>query len=613
MISPEKKRNIQVLSIFALVVVFIHSFAHIIRVHELSKTNSNYIPWTQEADFDMFNVHGARLREIRDGSIFEGDIDRYEGKGIPMLWPILSMEVFTPFIYLTDSIWWAIIITDALFPVLIFLLFYAIIFKFTKSRHYALLFSFAVVLFPQMSLLIPPSSFAELKHLLLQFNPLPNLDTNVTSLMFLRREAFIPGAPFFLAFIYATSHVVLSQVKKRSSIILAGLFYGSLFFFYFYFWVYATVLLGILFLVFLVRKEEKIYWSICSIFLTGLVVSIPFWLNVHRISQLPQYHELISRMGKEISHNIQWVMWKTYVLYGSMAAVMLWLGRKLSKLKVSSFVFSLLIAEIIVPNIQVLTGFNVQSDHWGNRVFVLIQVIVLATLIFYLFEYLMRRYATLAQTVRSRRFATVVYVLLAFLTINVGTTIFLHEKEFASSYTLSAADQNLYVWLNNNTEKDTVILTPLLETNVDIPVYTHNNIYLARTQTSVASEEELLTRLYTAYKLFGIPASYLDSLLDHQNTVVYFFTVKYNEPNLDRYLRPQNYDGIKLPQEVRERVVRDYDEFTMPNALPYRADYALIKEGIMNLDLSPLQDCKILYHGAPYLVYDISSGCVNLQ
>ncbi|OGZ15175.1 MAG: hypothetical protein A3G11_02945 [Candidatus Lloydbacteria bacterium RIFCSPLOWO2_12_FULL_51_9] len=68
-----------------------------------------------------------------------------------------------------------------------------------------------------------------------------------------------------------------------------------------------------------------------------------------------------------------------------MAVLALWLGKKLEKPVRALFLSALALAGIIVLNLQVVSGFNVQSDHWFSRVFLITHSIVWAALVYDLF------------------------------------------------------------------------------------------------------------------------------------------------------------------------------------------------------------------------------------
>lgn len=600
------KYYFKILFILAMLAVgILYGRPHIIRQSELAKTGQTYYPWTQEASFDMFNVHAARYRQIIDGDFFDGEIDTSEHAGAPIFWPILSALLFAPFLLLTKSISASVIITDIIFPILIFLCFYFLFKSLTKNRGVSLFASFVLLLFPQLPLLLPPSSLGELKNIFWQLWPIPVADHIVVNLTFLRREAFIPAAPFLISFIYLVHRLLISDRTDRILAISAGVFYGLLFYFYFYYWVFATVFLGILFFALIVSKRNLEAVRILWVGLIGTAVSIPFWINQYNLNQLPQYQELAQRLGLEVGHGARLFLWKTYLLYFVMAGLVLWLGTKIKKSTTSVVVTSLAISQIIVLNIQIATGFNVQSDHWSGRVFLIINGIVISVLLYYLYLYFRPRFPKYNYAWTLSVIAVIVSILLI---SNVAYSQSVIEKKDVNRYTIDSGLTQAYEWLDKNTPKDSVVLTPSLATSIDLPVFTHNKIFLARAQNSIAPEEELLKRLFITYKMFSVSADYLDQILQTERGVIYFFTAKYESRALDRYLRPQKYGGLSIPDAVRQKAVSDYINFVLPDEIPYKLDYIFVgaREREIGMDEKILNGYEQVYSDEGTHIYKVN-------
>lgn len=573
----------------AVIVGILYSLPHIIRERELSKQDKPYYAWTQEASFDMFNVHGARYRGILDGEgLFTYD-DTNEHQGGPSLWPLLSVAIFAPFLWLTRSVSATVIMTDALFPMLIFGAFFLLFLSLIKDRYVALFSSFVLMLFSQLPLLLPPSSVLEVNQII---NPFYDLT-------YLRREAFIPAAVFFILCIHFV-HQLVTQARGRRYMVLAGVFYGLLFYFYFYFWSYMTVVLGILFLGMLVFKQREAAWRILGAGVIGLLASIPFWLNQYELMQLPQYQELIERGGLEVGRAFRFGLWKTHVLYAGMAGTVLWFGRALKSQPTSLLVAALLLANILVLNVQLVTGFNIQSDHWSGRVFLITVGISWAVILQYAYQYFEDR---------LRRFKRVIAALGIIIPIAlVSHMLYLQltiEPMQAKQY---AVDQNLldaYAWMNRNLPQGSVVATPSLATNTDLPVFTHHKLLMARGQTSIASEQEIIERMLVTYKLFGVSSQTLAELLATPQGVIYFFTARYEDKALNRYLNPAKHESFAIPNVVLENILSRYQEFDMPDGFRYRLDYLFVgpAERALGISEASLTEYALVYDAGGIQIY----------
>jgi len=570
-----RKNIFKIVFIIAMLLVGIaySIMPHFVRYNTLKELELQYIPVTQESNFDMMNVQAGRYRDMIDGKMLSGEVDTYEHKDGPSLWPLLSSTMLAPFFIPFDTIFPGIIITDFLFPIFIFSAFFLIFKELTADRMFALFSAVLLMLFPQFPHYIPPSSFTELKLLILQFSPLPLFDTFTAGLTYLTRESFIPGGPFFILSLYFVYKAVSTDTKKKFFILLAGIFYGILFYLYFYFWAFATVFLGLFFIALLLKRKTKEAVAVFAAGVVGLIVSIPFWISHFNLVSLSNYQELIDRMGPELDYGFRWFLWKTYILVFLMAGLTLWIGRKFNISIKVIFLITLALSEIVVLNMQVITGFNIQSDHWGGRVFLITRGIIWLTIFYYLFLYFKNRISMLSTRKTLTFFAVVI---ISVLFSNVVYTEIVQSKTYAHFYTVDTKLVDAYEWLNKNTPKDSVVMTPSLRTNIDLPVYTHNRIFLARANNSIGTEEELLNRLYITYIIFGIPPVYLYEMIQSDPGIMYFFSHKYASRNTDVYLRPYKYDVVVLPVSKRNEILNEYVHFQISEYVPYRVNYLFI-------------------------------------
>lgn len=590
--EPRKfnKRFKILLSVAFLVIGVVYSLPHLIRAHELARQSRPYFAWTQAGSFDMFNVHAARYQGLIDGDGWLKYDDTYEHQGGPSVWPLLSAAIFAPFMWLTKSVSTTIIITDGLFAMLIFGAWFWLFSHLLANRPAALFSAFILMLFPQLPLLIPPSSLAEFKQII---NPWYDVT-------YWRREAFIPAAAFFIMSIYFIHQLVAKIEYKRRLIILAGVSYGLLFYFYFYFWSYITVVLGLLFLAMLAVKRQDAAWRIASAGLIGLLVSGLFWLNQYELAQLPQYQEIIERGGLEVGRAFRFSLWKTYALYGGMAGLALWFGRQLKSQPASILVAALLAANIIVLNIQLIAGFNVQSDHWPTRVFLLSVGISWVVIAYYVYQYF-EPYLS-----RFRRILPVLGIIISIaLVSNVVYRQFSVERTQAAKYTVDNSLLKAYSWMTGNLPAGSVVATPALATNIDLPVFTNHKLFMARSQTSIASEQEIIERLLLAYKLFGLDSGALVKVLTTPQGTLYFFTARYENRALDRYLDPEKYQDFSVPGELLTSILSQYQELSMPDKLPYRLDYLFVGPAERELGVAEaaMSDYKLVYNMEDIKIY----------
>ena len=464
--------------------------------------------------------------------------------------------------------------TDFLFPILLFTAIFFVLYAFTQHKFFSLFSAHVTMLFPQLPTLVPPSSFTELKTMLFQFTP--SIGVPASELNFLGRDSFIPSAPFFVFMFYFVYQALSSKERKKWYIILGGIFYGLLFYLYFYFWVFATIFLGVLFLVFLFARNHQAVKTVLYVGALGLVVSVPFWINQYYLAQLPSYGDIVARMGVEEGHGIRWFLWKTYLLLFLMAGIAVWVGRRFSKEVLGYFLAALALTGIIAYNANVVVGWTLQSDHWGNKVFLITNGIAWPPILYYGWQYLAPFFKRKYVFNEKRIFSVIAIVVVTLLTTHVAESSIKESIKHVSYYTVPEGLMDAYEWLTKNTPKESVVVTPSIETNIELAAYTHNRIFQARAQNNLLSKAEVLDRLYITYQFFGVSPEKFFEVITSPLGVFNFFTAEYNSKALDSSLRPDKYSIYQLPQEVAKNVLNEYTHFTMPEKIPYRFDYVFV-------------------------------------
>src|SRR3989344_3681187 len=601
---------------FGIVVFLVGSvyavIPHGIRSSLLSDKGGRYIPITIASHFDHMNVQAARYREILDGHVLSGEVDTYEHEGGPMLWPALSAAILTPILFATRSVFATFIISDFLFPILLFSAFFVVIQLVTKNRWYALCASFALMLFPQLPTLIPPSSFLELKILAQQIFGIFT-QTSVASIKnYLVRESFIPGGPFFVLSFYFAYRAAYDGNAKRIWVFLGGVFYGLLFYLYFYFWVFASIFLGVFFCLLLVWRQFRSAASIIWVILLGLFFSIPFWINQFSLMALPQHTELLERMGLEYGHGVRWFLWKTYLLFFVFSGASLWIGIRNRMPILGSFLSALALSGIVAYNANIVTGFMPQSDHWGNKVFLPTNGIIITTLAYYVTKNLISRYEWLRRAYYQRQFFIGSITALFFVSL-VSSVVYAeitNESRRIDDFTVSPNLLEAYKWLNENTEEGSVVMSPALETNLELAVYSHNKIFLARAQNTRAAEDELLNRFYFTYQSLHISTEKFYQTIISPDGVVYFFSLRYESKMLDTYLHPEQYTHLKLPQGVLERALNEFIFYRIPATAPYRLYYIFIcpRERALNVEEDALTTYQKVHEKDGVTIYKVDTN-----
>lgn len=601
--------------IFAVLYIVMMHFVipHVIPYFILRGNTDVYTPLACY-DQDVLRGYGPRYRDVIDGRILVGEIDTYEHKDGPALFQQLPPIIMAPFFLPFNSIAPGMIITDFVFPLLTFLSLFLLFVTLTKSRFFALFFSLWLMVYAHLILYFPPWNLVELKVLILRLLPFLTEKVPYVSPTFRLREAFIPGAPFFILsfyFIYcAVKEKVQTNIHSLAEpagfiarcvnmlckwcaarvpscvhsriawpVILAGVFYGVLFYLYLFYWIFMSVFLGLFFLALVIagKKREALIIFIAGII--GLVVAIPFWINHFNLANLPHYQEIMNRVaGYEFGHafRLHYGLWAEYLTYVALSVAALWLGKKLHTPVKALFLATLSIIGIAVLNIQVITGFNVQSDHWFTRVLIITTNIVWAVVAYDLFTYF--RPSLQSAISRHKKTIQIVFFIVAlYLSASVLYNQIIAAKRDAYKCTMSESLMKGYEWLNTNTPTDSVVMTPSFTTSAEIPFYTHNRIFFARGFHTIASDEEIFNRLYITYKLLGVSPGYLFDFLSTYDGIFNTVTTKYLSRGLYAYYGgSREHIGYNIPLSERERILNEYIFFKIPEKIPYRLDYIFI-------------------------------------
>src|SRR3990167_9124369 len=131
-----------VIAVFYIGIIY-SALPHGIRYFVLHAQGEVYEPMVCSGA-DVLRGYGSHYRDIVDGRMIIREIDTYEHKDGPVLWPLLPSVVLAPF----------------------FLPFFLLINALTKNRFFSLFFSFWLLVQASLILYIFPSDLVELKVLI---------------------------------------------------------------------------------------------------------------------------------------------------------------------------------------------------------------------------------------------------------------------------------------------------------------------------------------------------------------------------------------------------------------------------------------------------------------
>lgn len=538
--------------------------------------------------------YGVKVREVMDGHFADGDPYLAEYKNKFMTWDYYPLSVplgLVALILRLDSPEQLFVWLDLLLPPIIFLIMYFLFFEISKSKSWSALASFMFTAFPNILAYKRIFSTGDvIAWLGSGFNP----DLS---------RLFVPALTLILFSIFLLVFLKLykDESMKRQQIIFAGISYGLLFYVYFYYWVFATIalMLGVVILR-LVRDGRKAR-EIVQAFGIGIAVSIPHWFRYIILIKNPNFKEYVSRVGIEYAHALRWES-LDFVFLVIVLVIALWYLRKLIGIKTVVFLTSLLLATIVVLNLQVILGFTPQPDHWTSRVNLYIFILSLMTVLFFV-----------TRTFSLVRWSKVVLATIIMLSFNAQLQKVGESKyDFSPSPELRAA----YQWINQHIPSDAVLVTPSVRSRMLLPYFTHANVYLPMACLSLAPQKEIIRRYLEVYRAFKVPEELvLHSLVDFHDTssaydeAIYLeeietnfavFCDKFNP--VYRRGRPSEKDTRYrgAPEELVAKFMTDYESQPVVDFrdLKSQADYVFWGPGeklISKINPSEIKELELVY------------------
>ncbi|MCI0566104.1 hypothetical protein L0Y46_02795 [bacterium] len=572
------------------IVGFVNYFPHLAIQRELKAAGMEYHPFTMRGSYDMANVVGPRIREVLEGNFFISDVDLYEHKDAPAFWPMGAESYYYPFSFFTDSVSAVVVMTDFIFPSIFFLLFFGIAYFITgKNLLLSALAALLISLYHPIAIHIPPPNWTFVQIFFDTVNPFA---FDPSAYFLTRRQSFIPGLlPLLGTYLFLLCALVK---KKRIYWILGGIFLALNAYTYPFHFLYASSVIGILFILLLLQKEFKEARRMFFLFGSAAVMLVPFALNYLDVTTLPHYADIWSRNGSEEGRALNFLHWKRYA-WSIALSILVWIwGKKTGNRMVASFLISALLSAIVVLNLQVILGFSIQVDHWLNRDIIWAFTFAYIAMAAWIVSALARRKKEFALFLS----ASLAMVLLASISYNAIRAATFFAREEKDIFTIPAEQKEIINWLNENTNPGDVIVTPSFVTNTYIPLYTHNNIFVPRAFNTVASDDEIIERLFIAYELFNIQPEFLRRALLSDGFALPFYERLVGDSNHDDdayeteaalYLfglkyehDPDPRDAAKNPRlrmgKVKaEELVRRYESFACGADCfsRYRADYIL--------------------------------------
>ena len=581
-------------SVFVLVAALcvggLNVLPHILRTHVLGESGEMYAPYTLRGSYDNVNVIAPRLHEVLEGHGTVSDSDLFEYKKAPAFWPMGSESyayLLRPF---TDKVADVVAITDFFFPMTYFLLLFCIALILTECSFWVSLFSATFVsVFIEVAILLPPPTLSSLGTIWRTVNP---FTANPNAYFLTHRQSFIPGFfPLLSSFLFL---FLTTKYNRLLYPVCGGFFFALTAYVYPYHFLYISAVCGILFLFALGVRDYGLIRRLFVWGAVGVMTAIPFIHNYIQITHLPQYQEIFARFGSIPGRSFNTDNWKRYITCVVVAGMIWKWGIVKEKRNESRVIISMLLAAIVVLNIQVLIGFSIHVDHWLNRDIVWAFTFAYIALLGWGVQYVRERWGSRAFTV----LIVVAVALLASVVINNIRATSAVSAQTRLAFTLPVQDMTLFEWIRTHTMPEDVIMTPSLVRNTYLPVYTSANIFVPRAYNTIAPDKEILERLFITYRIFGVSENFLKRMLLSDSSVfprdervtyapdtdeyyetqgsLYLFALKYFHkiPREELAENPRQ----MIPRSIAMQLVKEYKAFSCTSECfsKYRIDYLIL-------------------------------------
>ncbi len=532
------KRKIVLLSL-ALIYALIFTIPHVIvKIHT---------PTSSVSAFDIRvaddRIYGVIYNEIKEGKFKITDSVTYEYKDVEIPFSPIPFLIIGGIAYIINSLDWALILLIAFFSFSNFLIQYCFLNNLTKNSYLSILGSFLI----PISHILLTSPF-RIKFFLLHY---PEFDRFLwTSIPRRQIEFFflmLPILLFYLAYIH----------RNKILATMSGIFIGLAFQSYVYYYAFEITGIFILLMFEYYNKNNENIKLILITVIFSLIFTVPSFIKIQNFNRYV-FHSVEFLLRRGLMHSRESISIFISLFFILFLFLFLFLLIKRNKInKNVYFLTAFFFGNLILYNQHIITGIQLSTWHWltvtGRPWMIIMFIYVLSVLIQDFNKYKLN----------------ILFIFLIMITItwslwaNMG--IANNLKEY---YVINQEYYKAFEWLKNNTPKYSVVLSPSFEISENIPLRTHNKVYLVNGFNSVAPDCELLYRGLLTYKLFNVSENKIDkqfnkSLPNSEGLAHFLFHVKYYP---------------ELSDELKNNLMKLYHiiEISSIDLIQFKLDYILV-------------------------------------
>ncbi len=549
-------------------------------------------------------VYASGIREVFDGHLLVSDAQLFDNKRQPSFIPRFPYLVLGLFAKILGSLPRLFMVCDFLFPALIFFLAYFLLYTLTKNPTVSTMGGVVLLLGSHLVPYIPlqPQRL---------FSEIINYHSGLHPF---NRFSRLPYDQFsFTILILSALLIYVALIARRKLLVLpAGVVSALTFYTYFYHYTFITAACSVTFITFLIQRRKQACLRMGIILFTMAVCSIPFWISYLDFKALPQYPDILMRMGIEFK---SLTILRLFV-FAQVAGYFLisWL---IVKKKDHRFWFlaSFLAAGPLCYCIPIVIGFGIQSFHWSITALDPFIIIFISFVYGSLHEY---NYTSPMPSKISSLFIRsqkgICTILILFFVLYGLYTHTRYSITMHNQFCFPDALRDAFHWLNDHTSKDAVVASSSIHSINLIPAYTHCNNYAPNALMTVASSDEIVDRMCIAYRIFQVPEHYLEKVLTADDMLLNLIRSAPDTRSIDPYdievaywsgnyfhakfaFGPWNKDQpYQFPKEIKDQISR---YFTLYVPLDIRQHIRSVYTTYQAVDISYL----LKKYRVDYLLY----------
>lgn len=459
------------------------------------------------------------VREILEGKLWVTDtqVAEYNGQSTPFAGETGLAWIMAGLAEITGSIENAFMLADFLFPAVILLLVYTVVWLFTKNQIVSATCGAVLVIWPELLVLFPYPG-ALISSLKSALDP--------RDFLFISRN-FHPqlSLPAYLfAFVCLLRPGLENPRPGLLRLILSGLSIGFLFYTYIFNWTAFGLGLGLFFvsviflslkrpgLVAAARPGLNMVRSLSVIFIVAGLVAVPYFLQVWNFRQsglAPDFFTKLSLPNRGFFDLVarQWVFVLVFLVFNKASHY----GRKLRPLQTLLFL-CFWIAPLLLPDLmQNVLGRDLEGKHWVRRIGYPMSIMGLGLIA----GEIKRKWVNL----------TVGLILLSSLAYGIAVQVNMSSKA-AFAYAIDKNKQELYELINTKFPPGSAIASLDWETVVNIPAKTQGFNFSPIGMRTIAPTAEALDRFLWTSALYGKSADWVKEAFGENGigtTRVYYF------------------------------------------------------------------------------------------